>query len=425
VKKNILIIGSGGREHALAWKIKQSGLVNELYSIPGNPGINSLCIHLDIELADIDGLKQAIIQNDINIVLCGPEGPLADGIMDQLQDLVQSHKLILIGPNQQGAQLESSKSFAKEFMSRHQIPTAAYRTFNHQEIEAGCLFMDSMNLPIVLKANGLAAGKGVLICETLDDAKTEFRSMLEGKFGDASSQVVIEEFLQGIEFSVFVLTNGEQYVILPEAKDYKRIGEGDTGLNTGGMGAISPVSFFDEDMIEKVMHQIIAPTINGLQADQIPYQGFIFFGLIKVGEDPYVIEYNCRLGDPETEAIMPRLNTDLIQLFIACQEHTLSQSMISIKTDTAATVCLVSGGYPGAFEKGKVISGHEQISQSHVFYSGTKLVNGQLVTDGGRVFAITSLGKSRQSSVNKSLKTCDKIQFEGKNYRKDIGFDLK
>ncbi len=420
----ILILGSGGREHAFAWKLAQSTSCEALFTAPGNAGTSLCGRNIDLKLNDFAGIKSFILNENISLVLVGPEAPLVDGIYDYLLADEQLQNLIIVGPSEYAAQLEGSKSFAKEFMSRHQIPTARYQEFTKENLQEGLKYLNSLHPPIVLKADGLAAGKGVLILDTVTKAKEEFEAMLSGKFGKASEKIVVEDFLDGIEFSVFALTDGKDYVLLPIAKDYKRIGEKDTGLNTGGMGAISPVPFVDEKLFKKVIDQIVEPTIKGLQKESIVYKGFVFFGLINVGGDPYVIEYNCRMGDPETEAVIPRLNNDLISLFTAMHNGKLAEIDIDISPKTAGTIMLVSGGYPEAYEKGKVISGSKEIKNSQVFYAGTKSENGQLLTNGGRVLAITSMGEHIEEAIENALKQADNIQFEGKYFRKDIGFDL-
>ncbi len=423
-KQNILLLGSGGREHALAWKISQSSKLNELHCIPGNQGISNYAICHNLSLTDPNVMLEFINQHNIQIVVCGPEAPLADGLMDFLEQEL-SNSEILIGPKKLGATLESSKKFSKEFMQRHNIPTAAYQAFTLDKINEAFTFINSMNTPIVLKADGLAAGKGVLICQSHMEAKAELELMLKGKFGEASNEVVIEEFLSGIEFSSFVLTDGKNYVELPDAKDYKRIGEKDSGLNTGGMGSVSPVPFIDAKLKDKVIRKIVTPTIDGLQKDNIPYQGFIFFGLINVDGEPFVIEYNCRLGDPETESIMLRIKTDIIELFLACGTGKMNEIKMEISNDYAVTIFLVSGGYPGDFSKEHNIS-LPDISNlsSYIFHAGTKIKNKTLVTNGGRVIAVSSLGSSIDDAKQKSLNISELIQYEGKYYRKDIGFDL-
>ncbi|HOK36130.1 MAG TPA: phosphoribosylamine--glycine ligase [Paludibacteraceae bacterium] len=421
---NILILGSGGREHAIAWKISQSPNVTCLYIAPGNAGTSSIGINLPIEVNDFESIKEAVKNFQINYVIVGPEDPLVKGIVDYFQQDEDLKKVYIIGPDKRAAQLEGSKDFAKNFMFRHGIPTAKYLSVTATNLEKGIDFLKKMCPPYVLKADGLAAGKGVEIISELEKAQEELRIMLEGKFGTASQKVVIEEFLSGIECSVFVVTDGENYKILPEAKDYKRIGEGDTGLNTGGMGAISPVSFADEAFMQKVEKKIIKPTIQGLLEEGIVYKGFIFFGLMKVDSEPYVIEYNVRLGDPETEAILPRISSDLVDLLEGITHCNLSDKKLAIDPRFVATVILASGGYPEKYEKGKVITGLEKVKDSIVFHSGTAFKDGKMVTNGGRVLAISSYGKTKEEALELSYRNAEKIQFENKYYRKDIGFDL-
>ncbi len=425
---NILILGSGGREYALTWKLAQSPKTDKLFIAPGNAGTGTLGINLPIDTSEFDTIKYAIVENDIDLVVVGPEAPLVQGIHDYFLQDEYLKNIKIVGPQKAGAMLEGSKDFAKQFMVKHQIPTAAYRSFNHENLKEGFTFLESLKAPYVLKADGLAAGKGVVILDDLDAAKAELKAMIEeSKFGDASAKVVIEEFLAGIELSVFILTDGDSYIILPEAKDYKRIGEGDTGLNTGGMGSVSPVPFATKEFMEKVESKIIKPTVNGLKEDGIPYQGFIFFGLIKVEEEPYVIEYNCRLGDPETESIIPRINTDLVDLLVATADGTLDRQTISIDERYAATVMLVSGGYPGKYEKGKIITGLDNVNNCILFHAGTgtDVENNSVKTSGGRVLAIAALGNSMEEALNIAYQNAELIEFEGKNYRKDIGFDLR
>lgn len=423
MKYNVLIIGSGAREHAIAYRINQSSKLKALHCIPGNPGIQEISICSAIQMEDFESINNYIHSHHIDILICGPEGPLSEGLIDYLSEHLE-RKCILIGPNKAGAKLESSKKFAKEFMIRHNIPTARYSSFNTSQLDEAKNFILNMKTPIVLKADGLAAGKGVIIAQTHLEAVNEIELMLNGKFGLSSKEVVIEEFLSGIEFSVFILTNGKEYFLLPEAKDYKKIGEADLGLNTGGMGSVSPVPFYTEDLKSKVIRSIILPTLNGLSDENLPYQGFIFFGLILVGQDPFVIEYNCRLGDPETESIMLRIENDLIDLFLACDQNELQSITAVTNPDFAATVFLVSGGYPEHFEKGKPITNHLEKSNYHIFHSGTSIINSELVTSGGRVMAISSLGKTKNEALEKSLRGAEYIQYSGKYYRKDIGFDL-
>jgi phosphoribosylamine--glycine ligase len=421
---NILIVGSGGREHAMAWKIKQSPKLNQLYIAPGNAGTSLLGTNISVGVSDFQGLKNAVLDHFIDLVLVGPEVPLCEGLHDFFSADEQLKDIRFVGPHKQGAQLEGSKDFAKEFMMRHQIPTAKYLAVTSGNLKEGIEFLKTMNAPYVLKADGLAAGKGVLIVNELQEAEDSLKEMLNGQFGEASSKVVIEEFLSGIECSVFAITDGKDYRILPVAKDYKRIGEGDTGLNTGGMGSISPVSFADELFMKKVEERIIRPTVNGLQKDNIPYNGFIFFGLISCGGEPMVIEYNVRMGDPETEAVMLRIKSDFVDLLIGAADGTMEEKSIEIDQRTAAAVMLVSGGYPGPYEKGKVISGLNQIDSSFVFHAGTTIKNGEVCTDGGRVLAISSYGETMQQALDLSYRNACSISFEGMYFRKDLGFDL-
>jgi phosphoribosylamine--glycine ligase len=421
---NILILGSGGREHAFAWKIAQSPLCNNLYIAPGNAGTKNHGTNVAIQPTDFEAVKKLALDKNIDMVLVGPEAPLVAGIYDFFQADESLKSIAVIGPSAQAAQLEGSKAFAKIFMDKRNIPTAAYKEFTQDTLQEGLKYIENQPTPIVLKADGLAAGKGVLILNDLEEAKAEFSEMLSGKFGAASAKVVIEDFLDGIEFSVFVLTDGKNYKILPIAKDYKRIGEGDTGLNTGGMGAVSPVPFVDEELMQKVEERIIQPTIQGLQEDNLVYKGFIFIGLIKVGSEPYVIEYNCRMGDPETEVVMPRLENDLLELLTAMSKGKLDNQTISISKQAATTIMLVSGGYPEAYEKGKEMTGFSNAQNSILFHAGTKVENDKIKTNGGRVLAITSYGKDFKEALAISNKNAALIEFEGKNYRKDIGFDL-
>jgi phosphoribosylamine--glycine ligase len=422
---NILILGSGGREHTFAWKISQSPLCNGLYVAPGNSGTAGIAENINIGVTDFQAIKTLVLEKGIDMVVVGPEDPLVQGVHDFfLNDEAIKH-IAIIGPEKAAAELEGSKEFAKEFMYRHNIPTAAYQCFNASNVEAGYTFLETLNPPYVLKADGLAAGKGVLILNDLDEAKAELKSMLvDAKFGQASTKVVIEEFLDGIELSCFVLTDGKNYKILPTAKDYKRIGEGDTGLNTGGMGAISPVPFASEAFLNKIEERIVKPTIAGLQKDKLPYKGFVFIGLIKVGDDPKVIEYNVRMGDPETEVVLPRLKNDLVEIFQAVANQTLNTITLEIDERAATTVMLVSGGYPEAYEKGKEISGIDMIKESIAFHAGANLENGKIVTSGGRVMAITSYGNTYQEAIKKSYQSIEKLHFNKMYYRKDIGFDL-
>jgi len=421
---NVLILGSGGREHTFAWKIAKSSSCNKLFIAPGNAGTAEVGTNIDINVNDFDKIKEFVLIESIDIVVVGPEDPLVNGIYDLFNTDEELERVSLIGPSKEGAKLEGSKEFAKEFMIRHEIPTAKYQAFTKSNLEEGYAFLESLSAPYVLKADGLAAGKGVLILNDLQEAKDELKAMVaDAKFGTASSTVVIEEFLEGIELSVFVLTDGNSYKILPSAKDYKRIGEGDTGLNTGGMGAISPVPFADRFYIEKVEREIIIPTIEGLKKDNITYKGFIFFGLINVKGQPKVIEYNVRMGDPETEVVIPRIKSDLLHLFKGIDDGTFSEKDLDITEEVATTVMLVSGGYPEAYEKDKKISGIESVEDSIVFHAGTKN-DGSVKTNGGRVIALTSFGEDLENALTKSFESAEKISFEGKYYRKDIGFDL-
>ncbi len=421
---NILIIGSGGREHAFAWKIAQSQKLSKLFVAPGNAGTATIATNLKIDILNFEAVKNEVLKHQINLVLVGPESILVAGIHDYFLDDDELKHIPLIGPQKLAAQLEGSKEFAKEFMLRHQIPTAAYQSFTAKNLAAGHAFLETLKPPYVLKADGLAAGKGVVILEDLQQAKTELTEMLQNqKFGDASKKVVIEEFLSGIEMSCFVLTDGKNYVTLPNAKDYKRIGEGDTGLNTGGMGAVSPVSFAD-NFLHKVEERIIKRTINGLQQDKIPYIGFIFFGLINVKGNPFVIEYNVRMGDPETEVVIPRIKTDFIDLLVATANQTLHKINIEIDTRTAATVMLVAGGYPENYQKGDVISGLNNVSDAMVFHAGTIIKDEKIVTNGGRVLAVTAYGTDFKEALKIAYQNIPKIHFNDKYYRQDIGFDL-
>ena len=423
---NVLILGSGGREHAFAWKVSQSSLCKKLLVAPGNAGTNELGTNVEIGVNDFESIKKLALEEDIDMLIVGPEDPLVNGIFDFFNGDESLKQITVIGPSKQGAKLEGSKEFAKEFMQRHDIPTAKYQAFTKDNLEEGYAFLESLNTPYVLKADGLAAGKGVLILEDLKEAKKQLKAMVaDAKFGKASSTVVVEEFLSGIELSVFVLTDGTSYKILPSAKDYKRIGEGDTGLNTGGMGAISPVPFADRFFIEKVETEIIKPTIHGLKEEGIVYHGFIFIGLIVSGNDVKVIEYNVRMGDPETEVVIPRIKSDLLHLFQGIGDGTFSEKDLHIDEDTAATVMLVSGGYPEKYEKGKVIAGLDDVEGSIVFHAGTTQEEDAVLTNGGRVLAVTSFGKNIEDALNKSFVNAEKINFEGKYYRKDIGFDLR
>ncbi len=419
---NILLLGSGGREHALAWKMKQSPLCTHLYIAPGNTGTAQVGINVNIQTTDFQGIKQLVIDKKITLVVVGPEDPLVKGIANFIKSDAILRGVTVIGPSAHGAQLEGSKAFAKAFMQKMNIPTAAYREIsNHSE---GVAFLKTLQPPYVLKADGLAAGKGVLIINDLDEASAELKTMLDGKFGDASRTVVIEEFLSGIEFSVFVLTDGKSYKILPVAKDYKRVGEGDTGLNTGGMGAVSPVPFVNKTMMRKVEERIIKPTIEGFTTQNIDYQGFVFIGLISVKGEPMVIEYNCRLGDPETEVVMPRLKNDVVKMFKMLGEGKLNDVKIRQDKRTATTIVLTAGGYPNDYKKGDIIHNTEGATDCMVFHAGTKQVDNQIVTNGGRVIAVTAYGEDIPTALAKSNKNAALIDFEGKNYRKDIGLDL-
>ena len=422
---NILILGSGGREHTFAYKISESFRCNKLFVAPGNAGTSEIATNISIAVTDFKAIKESVIKHQITMVIVGPEDPLVKGIVDFFRSDSELKDVLLIGPSMAGALLEGSKERAKEFMINHQIPTAAYQSFTKKSVSEGKLFLETLSPPYVLKADGLAAGKGVLIINNISEAQQELENMLtHAKFGAASSTVVIEEFLAGIELSVFVLTDGKNYKILPTAKDYKRIGEGDMGLNTGGMGAISPIPFVDEKFMKKIEDRIVIPTVKGLQAEKIDYKGFIFIGLIKVNNDPYVIEYNVRMGDPETEVVLPRIKTDLITLLEATANQNLDKIKLEIDAKTAATVMLVSGGYPEAYEKGKVISGLDTISDSIVFHAGTLNNEDRILTNGGRVLAITSMGTNYKEALEKSYNNIEKLHFDEMNFRSDIGFDL-
>ena len=421
----ILLLGSGGREHALAWKMLQSPKCSKLFVAPGNAGTQGIATNIDISPTNFVAIKSCCLENRVEMVVVGPEDPLVAGIYDFFKSDAALCHIPVIGPSKIGAQLEGSKEFAKEFLIRHQIPTAAYDSFTKESVEKGCEFLETLSPPYVLKADGLAAGKGVLILQDLEEAKAELRNMLIGeKFGSASAKVVIEEFLDGIELSCFVLTDGKNYKILPTAKDYKRIGEGDTGLNTGGMAAVSPVPFADAELLEKIETRIVKPTISGLQKDGIEYKGFVFIGLINVKGEPMVIEYNVRMGDPETEVVIPRLKSDLVGLFEAVANETLDRIDLEIDVRSATTIVLVSGGYPEEYKKGMLISGIDSVTDSIVFHAGTKMQEDVIVANGGRVLAVTSYGEDYKEAIKKSYQNIEKLHFDTMYFRKDIGFDL-
>ena len=421
---DILILGSGGREHALAVKISESPLCGNLFIAPGNGGTEECGMNVALSNSDFDAIADFCLVNDIDILIVGPEAPLVDGLVDHFRANANLSHIYCVGPASAGAMLEGSKAFAKEFMARHKIPTAAYREFNATQISDGIEYIRTHNLPVVLKADGLAAGKGVVICEDHEHAVAEFQEMLGGKFGDAGSKVVIEQFLSGIEFSVFALTDGKDYALLPIAKDYKRIGEGDTGLNTGGMGSVSPVSFITEELMQKVVDRVVEPTINGINAEGMDYHGFVFFGLINVGGDPYVIEYNCRMGDPETQSVMPRLQNDLVDMILHMRDGNLNAVEVSHDPRYAVSTVCVSGGYPGSYPKGKAIALPELHDQVRIFHAGTRREDDRLLTSGGRVLAVTAMADTMEEALQSSKDCANKVEFEGKYFRRDIGFDL-
>ncbi len=425
MKMNVLLLGSGGREHALAWKIAQSPLCGKLFIAPGNPGTANCGENIALDILDFDAQKLFCLNHDIHLVMVGPEAPLVEGVVDHFKADPKTAAIPVIGPTKNAAQLEGSKAFAKEFMVRHQIPTAGYQEFKQQELQSAIEYLKNVRLPIVLKADGLAAGKGVVICQSLAEAENELREMLGGKFGEAGSKVVIEDFLSGREMSVFALSDGRDYVILPTAKDYKRIGESDTGLNTGGMGAVCPVPFASEELMRKIEKLVIRPTIDGLLRDQLVYQGFIYFGLMIVDGEPLVIEYNCRLGDPETQAVLPMIKSDLLALLAKVHDGGLHNSEMEIEMGMATTVILASGGYPESYEKNKTIEGINDSGDSLIFHAGTVMGNmGKLLTSGGRVLAVTGRGENMTEALSHAYSAAEAIHFEGKYYRKDIGFDV-
>jgi phosphoribosylamine--glycine ligase len=423
---NILIIGSGAREHAFCWKLAQSKKTEKVYVVPGNAGTSKLATNLDFEVSKFKDLKHNILKHNIQLLLVGPEIPLINGVVDQINNDKELKHILVVGPSKKGALLEGSKDFSKEFMERHKIPTARYKTFNTETLELGLKYLESVTPPFVLKADGPAAGKGVLILDNLEDAKKELISMLKNnKFGSSGHRVVVEEFLDGVELSCFVLTDGKSYKILPNAKDYKRIGEGDTGLNTGGMGSISPVSFASEEFLKKAKDRIIIPTVKGLQKENIPYKGFIFIGLIMVDNDPYVIEYNVRMGDPETQVVLPRIKSDFLELMVRTANQTLNNFDLQIHDDTYANIVMVAGGYPESYEKGNSITGIPKDNEAlKIFHAGTKEIDNKLFTNGGRVLSVVSKGSDFKQALSKSYEIARKINFKDKNYRKDIGFDL-
>jgi phosphoribosylamine--glycine ligase len=420
----VLILGGGGREHAMAWKISKSPLCDQLYIAPGNGGTAALGENIQLTNDDAKAISSFLLEEEIDLLIVGPEAPLATGLIDKLRRNDSLDEIIMIGPGFVGAKLESSKSFAKKFMKKYDIPTARYEAFTIENEKEGLEFIESFSPPVVLKADGLAAGKGVLICDTIEEAKLAFSNMLKGQFGKASETVIVEEFLSGREYSVFVLTDGKQYYLLPEAKDYKRVGEGNQGLNTGGMGAVSPVTYYDDALQQKTIERVIKPTIRGIQEESIPYQGFVFFGMIEVGGEPYVIEYNCRMGDPETEVVLPRLENDLLELCKDIHQGDMDPDKISFSKEACATVMLVSGGYPESYQKGKEIHGLEEVNNAIVFHAGTQEDSNTVRTSGGRVIAVSAFGDDYIQAKDKAYKELKKIKFEGQYYRRDIGFDL-